>query len=276
MAWVELSFTFQPLDPYRDILIAELSELGFGSFVEDEEGLKAYIEEKDFDVQIIRSLYIIRDPKLKIVHEHRTLEEKNWNAEWESEYEPIEIGEDVRVRASFHARSEVFAYDILIDPRMSFGTGHHATTRLMLVNTFSKDLNGLNVLDMGCGTAVIAILAKMKGAGSVSAVDIDDNCVRNSKENIALNHVEIDVQKGGVELISSMSFNIIFANINRNILLADMSEYASALNSEGTLVISGFYKEDIEVLTEKAKQCGMEFVAKAQEAEWCSVEFIKH
>lgn len=275
MAHEELLFVFQPLEPYRDILIAELLDLGYEAFEEVDEGLKAYIAKDQFDVVQVRSLYVLNDSNLKVEFTHAPLPEKNWNAEWEADYEPIEIAKKVRVRASFHQKSEAFAYDILIDPRMSFGTGHHATTRLMLTNAYSKELTGLNVLDMGCGTAVIAILAKMKNAATVAAIDIDDNCVRNSIENVELNHVNIDVQKGGAERLSGQCFHVIFANINRNVLLEDMPMYSEALEDGGILVMSGFYEADLDALTERATTLGMEFVSKAQEAEWCSLEFKK-
>jgi len=275
MGYVEVRFNIEPMELARDILIAELSEIGYDSFVEDEEGLKAYIEGSDFDKSKIRSLFIMQDHHFKISFDHGDMPDTNWNAEWEKNYEPIEIGEKIRVRASFHEPSDEFEYEIHIDPRMSFGTGHHSTTRLMLGHAVEMPLAEKSVLDMGCGTAVIAILANMRGAGKVLAVDIDENSVRNSQENVALNAVEVDVQKGGAERLKGLLFDVIFANINRNVLLEDMPRYIEALNTGGNLLMSGFYEQDIAALKEKAKSCGMEFVSKAQELEWCFLEFVK-
>lgn len=274
MAHTEVRFTFQPLAPYRDILIAELSELGFEAFEEDDEGLKAFIRSEHFSAEHLKGLSPVKDPSLQLRYDLREIEEKNWNAEWEAAYEPIEIG-NVRVRASFHQPSAAVQYDILINPRMSFGTGHHATTRLMLHRAAAMELQALDVLDMGCGTAVIAILAKMKDAAHVDAIDIDENCVRNAMENKALNGVEIHVQKGGSEKLSGQCYDVIFANINRNVLLQDMVAYHAALKKGGHLVMSGFYQKDVEALSGKAAALGMEFVSKANEAEWFRLEFKK-
>jgi len=275
MGFIEVRFNIEPMAPARDILIAELSEIGYDSFVEDEDGLKAYIEGNEFDNAKIRSLHVMQDHHFNISFDHGDMPDTNWNAEWEKNYEAIEIGDRIRVRASFHKPSDKFKYEVHIDPRMSFGTGHHSTTRLMLGHAVDMPLTEKDVLDMGCGTAVIAILAKMRGARTVLAIDIDENSVRNSQENIALNAVEIDVQKGGAECLKGLHFDVIFANINRNVLLEDMPHYVEALNSGGTLLMSGFYKQDIAAIKEKADSCGMEFLSKAQELDWCFLEFVK-
>ncbi len=275
MTFMEVKFNIEPIEPARDILMAELSELGYDSFEEDEDGLKAYIEKERFDSTKIRSLYVLNDRHFKISFDSSELPDTNWNAEWEKSYAPIDIDSKILVRALFHPPSDHHEYDILIDPRMSFGTGHHSTTRLMLRNALQKDLEDKTVLDMGCGTAVIAIFCKMCGAKDVLAMDIDENCVRNSMENCIMNHVEIDVQKGEAHSLNGLQFDIIFANINRNVLLEDMVRYTDSLNDNGTLVISGFYEQDIKVLREKARSCGMEFINKAQELEWCALEFVK-
>jgi ribosomal protein L11 methyltransferase len=202
---------------------------------------------------------------------------QNWNEEWEKNYfQPIILGNECVIRSSFHTGTPEVKYEILIDPKMSFGTGHHETTSLMLNELLKVDVAGKSFLDMGCGTAVLAILARMKGAMPVTAIDIDEWAYTNSLENISLNSVsEIKVLLGGAELLGSETFDIIQANINRNILLNDIQHYAKCMHVGSSLYMSGFYLEDIPVIREEAEQNGLTYVSFTEKNRWVAVHFVK-
>ena len=245
MNYVEVTFVVNPLLPARDILVAELAERGFESFVETDNGLMAYIQEPDFSEEKLTNL-ALGEEQLTITHQ--LIQEQNWNAEWEKSFDPIEVDERIVVRAPFHEIKEV-EFDIVIEPKMSFGTGHHATTFLMMQEMLGMEWTDKDVLDMGCGTAVLAILAEMKGADYIVAIDIDEWAYENSIENVERNNcTRIKCIKGGAEAIGEQSFDIILANINRNILTADAATYMAALNPGGEILLSGFYTMDIPIL----------------------------
>jgi len=263
---------------FNDILTAELSQYGYDTFMETDEGLCAYITEDIFsetDLQEVLNKY--REAAGEIKYTIEKIEKKNWNEEWEKNFEPLLIANICSVRASFHPKPEGVAYDIVINPKMSFGTGHHETTTLMIENQLTVDHAGKRVLDMGCGTGILAILACKLGATEILAVDIEDWTVENARENADLNECQaIEVRLGDAAVIEQeQPFNIILANINRNVLLADLPVYNRILAAGGTLIMSGFYTEDLEQIKEKAASVGLNFKNNRIKNNWVSVVFEK-
>jgi ribosomal protein L11 methyltransferase len=275
MNYLELHLCLSP--DYTDILIAELAELGFDSFVETDEGLNAYIVESDFSEQAVQGVIAKYADQTAIVYEVSSLEKRNWNAEWERDYEPIEVANQVRVRASFHESDARFRYDIVINPKMSFGTGHHETTAMMLEQQLGLDFAGKTVLDVGSGTGILAILAAKMGAKAVLAFDIEEWAVENARENAEMNDCpQITVFQGTIEDVNSDNeYDIIVANINRNVLLAEISTYTSFLVHDGYLVVSGFYENDALDIQQKATETGLSFVTSMTNREWTSLLFQK-
>ncbi|MDR2840722.1 MAG: 50S ribosomal protein L11 methyltransferase [Paludibacter sp.] len=275
MDYLQVSFIITPFQDYiSDVLAAELGEIGFESFVAAESGIDAYVQQNLFSTDKLANLLHNFPLDAKISYHVTEIESKDWNEEWEKNFfEPIVISNKCVIHSSFHANYPTAEYDITIDPKMAFGTGHHETTSLMLAYILDADLSGKTVLDMGCGTAVLAILAAMRGAKNLTAIDIDTWCVENSLENIALNNVSgIDVKLGDAALLDGLHFDVIFANINRNILLADMEKYAACLSVGGQLYMSGFYCQDIKVLEEEAKRHGLQLLEYQQKNNWAAVK----
>jgi len=274
--YIEFHFTIAPPQPGTEILIAELGQKGFESFVEQPHGVKAYIQKAEWKDSSFNDIYVMSSPEFSISYTQKEIEQVNWNAEWEKNFEPIIVGDECVVRAPFH---ESFGrkYEIIIEPKMSFGTGHHETTFMMLSYLLEMDLNQQTVLDMGCGTSVLAILAEMKGATTIDAIDIDSWCVDNSEENKIRNHcTNIKVQQGNASLIpDTPTYHTIIANINRNILLADLSSYVAALRNDGKLLLSGFYKEDLPLIIETCTNLGLSFVDNKERNDWIAARFIK-
>ncbi|PWL38178.1 50S ribosomal protein L11 methyltransferase [Flagellimonas aquimarina] len=274
LIYIEYNFKINPAQPATDILIAELGEVGFESFVENDAGLLAYVLKSDWKEDILKDLFILQNPDFKITWSSKEIVQQNWNAEWEKNFHPIKVGDQCMVRAPFHD-SENVAYDIVIEPKMSFGTGHHETTNMMLQHILDTDFEGKSVLDMGCGTGVLAILAKMKGAKSVDAIDIDEWCFLNSKENVERNNCNnIEVYQGDSSLLANRKYDIILANINRNILLEDIPVYAKCLNTGGILFLSGFYLEDLDAISSKCGLYGLEFEKKLKNNNWISAKYV--
>ena len=271
--YLQVSFYLKNKEEYvSDILSAQLADLGFESFVNTDEGLEAYVPARVFSQNRLEML--VGDFEFsELLFKITEIEDRNWNEEWEKHYfEPILIDNKCVIHSSFHKNIPQAEFDIVINPKMAFGTGHHETTSLMISQILETDLRGKTVLDMGCGTSVLAILAKMCGATNVTAIDIDNWCVENSLENISLNKTEgIEVLLGGAELLAGRHFDVIFANINRNILLADMEKYVACLTKNGELYMSGFYSEDITVIEEKATSLGMKLVDFQEKNNWVAV-----
>jgi len=267
-------FTVQPLVPAVEILIAELGYAGFESFVETEKGVTAYIKKEEWNSEILNDIQILKSKEFIIDHTFNEIEQTNWNEEWEKNFKPIVVDDICTVRAPFHETPNT-KYDIVIEPKMSFGTGHHETTHMMIQHILNNDFKDKSVLDMGCGTGVLAILAEMKDATNIDAIDIDNWCYINSLENVERNNCKhISVFEGDASLLNEKKFDIIIANINRNILLADISKYAACLNKEGQLFLSGFYIHDIPIIEKECSKYGLKLQESLERNNWVSLKFI--
>ncbi len=272
--YIEYSFSIKPLQPASDILIAELGAAGFESFVENEDGILAYIQEENWSEPIIETVSVLKNNRFQISYEIKKIEQENWNATWEANFNPIQVGNKCAVRAPFHDKTNV-DYDIVIEPKMSFGTGHHETTHMMLEYILDHDFKEKSVLDMGSGTGVLAILAAMKGAKTIDAIDIDHWCYLNAKENIVRNNCNhIMIYEGDSSLLIDQKYDLIIANINRNILLADIPRYANCLNPNGILLLSGFYVEDIPLITAKCEEVALRFEKRLEKNNWVAVKYV--
>ena len=276
-SYIAYHFKIEPKDPGVDILLAELGELAFDSFVETEEGLSAYIQVNDDTADLLNDVYILNNPEFKVSYVTEEIEQVNWNEEWEKNFEPINVDDLCYVRAPFHETKNA-PYEIVIEPKMSFGTGHHETTFMMMKHLLNIDVTDMEVLDMGCGTAILAILALMKGAKHADAIDIDNWCYLNSIENAERNNVtNINVYEGDAELLADKThkYDLVIANINRNILLNDMEAYAKTLKTGGIILFSGFYTEDITAIEEAANKQNMFLDNQLERNNWVSLKFIK-
>jgi ribosomal protein L11 methyltransferase len=276
MSYIEVKFMLSPLDPWADLLSAELGEIGFESFVEEDEHLLAYVEKDVFNEAAIREVETLNNEDVSVQFEWKDLPQQNWNKEWESNFQPVFVDDEICVRATFHEAMPQYKYEIVIDPKMSFGTGHHATTHLILSAMRGIDFKGKSVLDMGSGTGVLAIFAAMKMADTIYAIDIDEWCSINAQENAERNNAgHIQIFQGGVEKIPGIKVDIILANINRNILLNQLATYSEALHPNGELHISGFYVSDVNVLVAEAEKNGLEYVSQNSLNDWTTVKFYK-
>lgn len=274
MVYVEYIFKVEPRAPFSEILIAELGGVGFESFVETQDGLKAYIQKDDWDVSLLDEIYILNSAEVSIQYEYKEIKQENWNAKWEENFQPIVVDEQVTVKAPFHQTPDT-QYTIVIEPKMSFGTGHHATTHMMLSFLLEDELEGLDVLDMGCGTSVLAIMAKKKGAAYVEAIDIDPWCYENSLENVARNNCsDIVVKQGDASILGAQRFHSIIANINRNILLSDLETYKSVLHGSGTIYLSGYLEEDQKLIEEACNNLGGSCVKFKSREGWIAAKFV--
>ncbi len=267
-------FKVQPLQPAVEILIAELGYAGFESFVETEEGVTAYIQKEEWHASILEDIQILNTTEFEITYTFEDIAQTNWNAEWEKNFNPIVVDNTCAVRAPFHEAFNT-QYDIVIEPKMSFGTGHHETTHMMIQHILNNDFENKSVLDMGCGTGVLAILAALKGAKPVEAVDYDNWCYLNSLENVQRNNCEqITVIEGDASVLGARQYDVIIANINRNILMQDMATYVSCLRPKGMLFLSGFYKEDISMIQAECEKHGLKFEEKRERNRWVSLKFL--
>ncbi|WP_242158823.1 50S ribosomal protein L11 methyltransferase [Aestuariivivens sediminis] len=267
-------FKVMPLQPAVDILIAELGSAGFESFVETDTGLTAYIQKKVFFESILEDIHILKSDEFEITYTFEEIEQTNWNAQWEKNFNPIVVDDVCTVRAPFHAIPNT-PYDIIIEPKMSFGTGHHETTHLMIQHILNNNFKNKSLLDMGCGTGVLAILAEKKGAKPIDAVDYDHWCYLNSIENVERNDCKaITVIEGDASVLKPKTYDIILANINRNILLQDMATYVSCLNPKGMLFVSGFYNEDLPAVQAECEKHLLKFEEKLERNNWVSLKFL--
>ncbi|WP_409149272.1 50S ribosomal protein L11 methyltransferase [Sphingobacterium sp. BS-2] len=278
MKYTAVTFTSSNMEEWqKDLLIAELANLGFDTFEDQDQGFVAYIPAANLDIQALETALLVEAVGYDISYEVNELENKNWNQVWESNFSPIVVDDQCYVRATFHEDKPEYPYQIIIDPKMSFGTGHHQTTSMMLSFILENDFEGKSVLDMGCGTGILAILASKRGASNILAVDFDPICVESVLENKVLNQVDnIEAKLGSKEAIEGKKFNTILANINRNILMDQFDVYYADLENSGELFISGFYDgEDLDILRNKAEGLGFQFVDKKVLDTWCSAKFIK-
>ena len=276
MNYLEFKFIVEPPQPASEILIAELGMAGFESFVENEDGITAYIPVEEYEAESMTGIHILQSNEFDISFTQTEIEQVNWNTEWEKNFHPIIVNEECGVRAPFHPKPDV-TYDIVIEPKMSFGTGHHATTHMMIEFLLRYDLKDKTVLDMGCGTGVLAIVAEMKGAKEVDAIDIDNWCYQNTLENVERNGCgKITAFEGAVELLEGRNYDTIIANINRNILLEDIGAYYKSLNEDGELYLSGFYSKDIPVIRKECEKHGLNYDDYIERDEWVALRFLKN
>ncbi|MFW6044043.1 MAG: 50S ribosomal protein L11 methyltransferase, partial [Marinilabiliaceae bacterium] len=261
----------------KDILIAQLSQIGFDSFMETEEGIEAYMpSDKDLTVNE-ETVPFLAWPEYTFKIRTETIEDKNWNEEWEKNYfKPIVIGNQCLVRSPFQKTDLTARYEILIDPRMAFGTGYHETTSLVLIHLLDMDVNNLRILDMGCGTAILAILASMKGARDIVGIDNDPWAVDNARDNLQLNHIHnVEILPGDARLLDHYAdtFDLVLTNINRNILLEDMSSYQNVLKQDARIILSGFYSEDVPLIDKKARSLNWEHILTKEQNNWIAVSY---
>ena len=272
--YIGYTFKVKPVQSGSEILIAELGYAGFESFVETLDGVIAYIQQSEHFDSILESINILKSEEFEITYTFEIIMQTNWNAEWEKKFNPIVVGDQCAIRAPFHDPFDV-KYDIIIEPKMSFGTGHHETTHMMIEHILASDFTNKSVLDMGCGTGVLAILSKKNGAEVVEAIDIDNWCYLNSLENISRNDcAEISVLQGDASLLKGKRFDVIIANINRNILLKDLSTYAACLDENGSLFLSGFYDSDCELIESSCLELGLKFETKRIRNSWVALKFV--
>lgn len=279
MDYIELSCKLSPYsDDFADLLMYELGEAGFDSFETQKPVCKAYIPADNFSETALKNIaFLNNNPFGKIEYQAKQIESQNWNAVWESSYEPVKVENKCIVLAPFHPNEEGYEYTILIEPKMSFGTGHHETTWLMLNNMYEMDFDGKSVADCGCGTGVLAVFAAMKKAKSVFAFDIDDWASENTIENAEKNHIScITAQKGGMETLKEQTYDVLLANINKNILIMEMPKLANALKTGGQILMSGFYDCDIEAIDSAAQQYGLSFQWKKHKNKWSVCAFTKN
>ena len=278
MDYIELSIICEPREPWADIAVALLAELPFDSFVDTETGILAYIPADSFNKEHVETILTENFPidEVLLTSHVRYIEQENWNAKWESDFEPVHVGEELSILAPFHDKTIAKKRIIEIMPKMSFGTGHHQTTRLMCSFLLEEDVNSKKVLDMGTGTGILAILAEQLEANSILAVDIEDWSVENTLENAERNACsKIEGRCGDIDSILEKDFDIILANINRNILLRHLPSYSEKLSKNGILFLSGFFNSDSEDLKQAAMQEGLSFIDQKSEENWCALKFQK-
>ncbi|AJH13952.1 50S ribosomal protein L11 methyltransferase [Myroides profundi] len=276
MVYIGYHFNVEPRELGTEILIAELGEKAFESFEETATGVSAYVQKDLWTEDILEDVFILQSEQFTVTYRKEEIAQVNWNEEWEKNFDPIDVDGICYVRAPFHEKTSA-QYDIVIEPKMSFGTGHHETTFMMIRQILNNDMQDKVVLDMGCGTAILAILASMRGAKHVDAIDIDNWCYLNSIENAERNNcANVEVFEGDASIISKEpKYNVILANINRNILLNDMDKYIASLYKGGEIYFSGFYTEDITAIKNCAEKIGLVFESSLEKNNWVSLKFIK-
>jgi ribosomal protein L11 methyltransferase len=276
MDYIKLNCWIEPdNDLHREILIAELGALGFESFLETNDLIEAYIPSAQFSNELINKDSYIKDKLFAFNFTVENIPDQNWNEVWEKNYfKSLIIKGQCLIRAPHHTDYPKVKYEIIIDPKMSFGTGNHETTFLMVSEILENDFRGKKVLDIGCGTGILGILASKLGADSVTCIDIDEWAYRNSIENASFNHIyNLEVKLGGVEIINGKTYDFILANIQRNILLNDLQLYHDSLMKEGLLIMSGFYYEDLPAIQLKAADLGLKFISHREKNKWIAAKF---
>jgi ribosomal protein L11 methyltransferase len=279
MDYTEVKIVLNPVLPSREVLLYELAELGFDSFTDEEQGLNAYIPSQHLNIQQLEQVFNqIKAHETQLSFEINIIEDKNWNEVWESNFQPITIEDKCIVKAPFHQVDKHYTYEIEINPQMSFGTGHHETTYLMMTELLEMDFKNKDVLDMGSGTGILAILASKLGAKHIDAIDIEEWAYNNALENVANNATtNISVFLGDAALIEQKkeSYDVVIANINRNILLQDMHHYVASMKTNANLLLSGFYTTDASVLIHHAETLGLKLHHQREKNTWCMLHFSK-
>nr|WP_199162855.1 50S ribosomal protein L11 methyltransferase [Elizabethkingia sp. ASV34] len=272
--YLEFDFKIEPVEPWNEILMAELIEQGFDSFTENPDGILAYIQAELLNEEELKNQWLLNHDEVKISYSYKEMPNINWNEEWEKNFQPINVEDKVLIRAEFH-ESQGLEEEIIIQPKMSFGTGHHATTYLMIQQMMDMDFHGKKVLDMGCGTSVLAIYAKKKGASDVLGIDIDEWAVENSRENAERNNTPMRVELGTADNLGQEKFEIILANINRNILISDIPRYVEVLEPGGSLLLSGLCFFDVDDILQVCNEQNLQLQKKLQREEWVSLLLTK-
>jgi ribosomal protein L11 methyltransferase len=277
MDYLELDITVEPILPWREVIISQLAEIGFESFTEEKKGLKAYIPHDSFDEEEFGAvLSQARTMDATIDYEKKFIKHQNWNARWEADFEPVKVGTDLVIKAPFHDIKEDFRYEILIAPQMSFGTGHHDTTYLLCKEMLNMNWEGLKVLDVGTGTGVLAILAQFLGASEVMGTEIDHGSYENAVSNIAKNNASsIALLEADIESVPKVDFDVIIANINKNVLKRHLPFYKEKVKQDGVLMMSGFFASDVDELNENAEKNDFELMEKFVRNEWAVVKYKK-
>ena len=279
MQYIQVIFAFKNIAEYQqDLLINDLAGIGFNTFEDTPNGFSAFTEQDDFQEASLKALLAdLSGDELEYSYEVKEIAGENWNEEWEKNFEPLIISDQCYVRATFHAPRPEYPFEIVIDPKMAFGTGHHQTTTMMMEYILSMNLAGKKVLDMGCGTGILAFLAAKKGATQLTAIDYDQICFDSTVENAALNNItDIEIICGGKEVIPDTAFDVILANINRNILLDQIERYAAVLKAGGEIVYSGFYETpDLDMIKAASSQVGMHYQDHKKINDWVAARFIK-
>ncbi len=269
MEYTEVDIRLNPVAPFADILVARLNEIDFESYAEDETGVKAYVQTHLMNEDAVKDIITEVAELCKLSYTVKGIKQENWNKYWENNFEPVHINDQCVIRAHFHDTFSNKEYELIITPKMSFGTGHHETTSLVMNEMFSIDFTGKSVLDMGSGTGVLAILASKLGASSLVGIDSDQWAYENAVENGVLNSVSnIDFIHGDADSIGDVKFDVILANINRNIILKDIMAYVRAMNQSSQILFSGFLEEDIPLILEKSEQLGLELVVSKHKNKW--------
>ncbi len=278
MDYIKVSIQIKPFaDWLRDVIVSQLADVGFESFVESETGLEAYIPEKLFDEQNIWEVLKPFEEDFQFSVEREIIKGRNWNEEWEKNYfKPLLIKDECLIRAPFHTDFPKAKYEIIIEPNMAFGTGNHETTSMMIEHILENDMTGKKILDIGCGTGILGILASMKGAKKVTAIDIDEWSFNGTKENSALNNIQnIEVKQGDASLLGSEKYDFIFANIQRNVLLTDLPAYSNCLNKNGKIFLSGYYENDMNDIKIAAENEGLKDAGFKIKNNWVAHSFEK-
>lgn len=278
MQYIKVTFSFITIHEYQqDLLINDLADIGFNTFEDTENGFSAFIDYNSYSQYELADMLVGHEDEFEYNYTVTEIEGENWNEEWEKNFEPLIVNDTCYVRATFHEAQPQYKYEIVIDPKMAFGTGHHQTTTMMMQYLLEADVAGKVILDMGCGTAILAILAAKKGAEELTAIDNDEVCYLSSMENAALNHTTVITSIcGGKEVIPDKQYDVILANINRNILLDQIPVYATVLKSGGNIYFSGFYESpDLEMIKKACEELDMSYCDHKKNGDWVAAKFVK-
>jgi len=277
MEYVEVTFHLSPKEPWNDLLADALGEIGFESFMDQDELFLAYVQKSEFSEEALKEIWVLNEDEVAVQYEYQTVPNENWNKKWEDNFHPVDVDDQVIIRASFHQIDKSYPYEILIDPKMAFGTGHHQSTFLMVMQMLSLDFSEKRVLDMGSGTGVLAILAKMRHAGYTKAVDNNDWAYESTKENVEANgYPDIEVVLGDIDSVKSDQYDVILANINRNIVIDQMSYYVKMLPDGGELLTSGFFEHDASLIMDAATKAGFTLIKENYRNDWAQLTFAKN